>query len=411
MHVNDAGAAIEAGIEAGRPHRISVTHFGDQVRAAPDLDTQAVVACARGTGPGRRSCARRARQWWPADRHSGRRPGQLLDAVRASHAGTVILLPNDSDTDLAARAAARAAAEAGINGACRALPHRRPGPGRARRLRPAGRARGQRRGDEPGSGRAPATAAVTVARKAALTSAGPCQPGDVLGIVDGDFALIGSDLYAVAEQVVDRLLPAGGELLTVVTGDGRALTIWQGRRRRGAAAASGSGWRSSRSPGASRSTPCCSGSNDRHDHRGHPAAQGLPAQGGGGAGEEQGPAHGRRPARVRAEAATSCPTELTDLSALVDGQDAVRRRPGGRLHERGMKSASPAGCYTVVVTDGRNELDVTFFNRYAKRGLDPGRTGHLQWARCGATRTAGSSPTPTSRSSIQAPSKGTSPSG
>ena len=31
VHVDDVGAAIEAGIEAGRPHRIRVTHFAEQV--------------------------------------------------------------------------------------------------------------------------------------------------------------------------------------------------------------------------------------------------------------------------------------------------------------------------------------------------------------------------------------------
>ena len=30
VHVDDAGAALEAGVRAGRPHRIAVTHFGDQ---------------------------------------------------------------------------------------------------------------------------------------------------------------------------------------------------------------------------------------------------------------------------------------------------------------------------------------------------------------------------------------------
>src|SRR5207342_3535709 len=28
VHVDDAGAAVEAGVEAGRPHRIRITHFG-----------------------------------------------------------------------------------------------------------------------------------------------------------------------------------------------------------------------------------------------------------------------------------------------------------------------------------------------------------------------------------------------
>jgi dihydroxyacetone kinase-like predicted kinase len=59
---------------------------------------------------------------------------------------------------------------------------------------------------------------VTIASRAAVTMAGVCQVGDVLGIVDGDFAVIGSDLGVVANTVVDRMLGSGGELVTVVTG-------------------------------------------------------------------------------------------------------------------------------------------------------------------------------------------------
>ena len=55
VHVDDVGAAIEAGIAAGRPHRIRVTHFADQV-AAP------------GSRPG-------ARPHRPRDRGGRRRPG------------------------------------------------------------------------------------------------------------------------------------------------------------------------------------------------------------------------------------------------------------------------------------------------------------------------------------------------
>ena len=48
--------------------------------------------------------------------------------------------------------------------------------------------------------------------------AGMCRIGDALGVVDGDFALITTDLEAAAIGVVDRLLGGGGELLTIVTG-------------------------------------------------------------------------------------------------------------------------------------------------------------------------------------------------
>jgi dihydroxyacetone kinase-like predicted kinase len=59
---------------------------------------------------------------------------------------------------------------------------------------------------------------VTVAAREAVTMAGVCRPGDVLGIVDGDFAVIGDDLVTVARTVLDRMLGSGGELVTLVTG-------------------------------------------------------------------------------------------------------------------------------------------------------------------------------------------------
>lgn len=48
--------------------------------------------------------------------------------------------------------------------------------------------------------------------------AGVCRPGDVLGVIEGDFAVLGSDLLEVATTVVARMLAAGGELVTIVTG-------------------------------------------------------------------------------------------------------------------------------------------------------------------------------------------------
>ena len=34
--------------------------------------------------------------------------------------------------------------------------------------------------------------AVTVAARQAITMAGPCEPGDVLGVIAGDFAVVGT---------------------------------------------------------------------------------------------------------------------------------------------------------------------------------------------------------------------------
>jgi dihydroxyacetone kinase-like predicted kinase len=60
--------------------------------------------------------------------------------------------------------------------------------------------------------------AVTVAARRAMTTAGPCDPGDVLGVIEGDFVVIGDDLYDVATVVLERLVAGGGELVTLVAG-------------------------------------------------------------------------------------------------------------------------------------------------------------------------------------------------
>jgi fatty acid kinase len=62
--------------------------------------------------------------------------------------------------------------------------------------------------------------AVTVAETSAMTMAGRCEPGDVLGVLEGDFVEIGASVTDVAWRVIERLLSAGGELLTVVRGVG-----------------------------------------------------------------------------------------------------------------------------------------------------------------------------------------------
>jgi len=63
-------------------------------------------------------------------------------------------------------------------------------------------------------------AAISVAQSATVTSAGRCEPGAVLGLIEGEVVLIGTSLEEVAWQLVQRLLSAGGELLTLVWGTG-----------------------------------------------------------------------------------------------------------------------------------------------------------------------------------------------
>jgi dihydroxyacetone kinase-like predicted kinase len=217
VHVDDVGAAIEAGIAAGRPHRIKVTHFRDQMTRQPDSDAQAVVSCAAGEGLAGafRSAGAVVVPSGPRRRANA---AQFLEAVRSTGAGRVILLPNDGDTLLAANAAAKVAAEEGVD--LRVVAARTAVQGIA--------ALAVYDPDQPfadnvlamsSAAAATRNGAVTVATKEALTSGGPCRPGDVLGVVDGDIVIVGDDLTRVGAEVVERLLSSGGELLTVVSGE------------------------------------------------------------------------------------------------------------------------------------------------------------------------------------------------
>jgi DAK2 domain fusion protein YloV len=222
VHVDNVGAAIEAGIEAGHPHRIQVTHFAQQQARQADrrgggrVGTRGLVAVAAGLGlsslfqeagavvvPGR-----------PGRRCS---TGEILTAIRATHAEEVVVFPNDSDTVGVAEVAARAARDEGIRTAVVPTKAQVQGlagiavhePGRTfdedvvHMTAAAGHAR---------------HGAVTVAARDAMTMAGPCSVGDSLGVLDGDFAVVGGTLGEVAVQVVDRLLSGGGEMITLVRG-------------------------------------------------------------------------------------------------------------------------------------------------------------------------------------------------
>ncbi len=224
VHVDDVGAAIEAGIEAGRPHRVRVTHFAEQVGAGhrerphgTERTGRRIVTVA--AGPGLAALFTEAGAV-VVDGGPGRRPstGELLAAITGCGAVEVVVLPNDNDSVQVAQIAARTAEEdhgmrvaviptqAQVQGLA-ALAVHEPGRGFHQDvLEMTATARHVRHG------------ALTLAARRAITMAGPCEPGDVLGVVAGDFAVVGAERYDVATQVVELLLGGGGELVTLVAG-------------------------------------------------------------------------------------------------------------------------------------------------------------------------------------------------
>ena len=245
VHVDDVGAAIEAGIEAGRPHRVRVTHFAEQIAEHAERPGGARAAhrqVASSPWPPDPACRRCSRR--PARSSCrggpGRRPstGQLLEAITGCGAHEVVVLPNDPDSVRVAEIAARTAeADLGIRVAV--IPTEAQVQGLAAiAVHEPGRAFDQDVLEMTATARHARHGAVTIAAKQAMTMAGPCEPGDVLGVIEGDFAVVGDDLDDVAIDVLDRLLAGGGELVTLVARRGRRRT-----------------WPTGRRPGSSRSTP------------------------------------------------------------------------------------------------------------------------------------------------------------
>jgi DAK2 domain fusion protein YloV len=216
VHVNDVGAAIEAGVEAGRPHRIAVVKFADQPTTTGEDGAAAVLAVAPGTGLAHLFAAERVSV---VEADAGAEPSvdDVLAAIRETGAHELVLLPNASPGTAVAEAAAERARAQGVR--VSVVPTRSPVQGLAAIAvhDPA------RRFDDDVVAMAEAAAAtrfaeLTLAREAALTAVGICEPGDVLGLIDGEVVEIGRGLLAVAFNIVDRLLGVGAELMTVLIG-------------------------------------------------------------------------------------------------------------------------------------------------------------------------------------------------
>lgn len=246
VHLDDPAAAVEAGSLAGRVEQVATTSLetsGGPARgghpASRPLAPLGVVACAPGDG-----IAALLSHAGAEVVHSGARrrasTGQLLGAARAVAAGTVVVLPNDPDTILAAEAAARAAADEGLD--LRVLPTRAAVQGLAAmavcdlggEVEPTLVAMAD-------AAAAVAYGSLTVAANDGSTPVGECRSGQWLGLVAGEIVVVDDQLTRAARHVLGALSDGTShdpELLTVISGHEAAphdldpaLAAW-GRRHR-----------------------------------------------------------------------------------------------------------------------------------------------------------------------------------
>ncbi|QMU78940.1 DAK2 domain-containing protein [Streptacidiphilus sp. PB12-B1b] len=237
VHVDDPGAAVEAGIAAGRPHRIRITHFAAADGSArtgypdgwpgpgadPAGSPRGVVSVVHGQGLAG-LCTDSGATVVHADPDRPPSSTELAAAVRRARSREVVLLLNDAELRPAAGAAAEQLRREGVRVAV--IPTRSPVQGLAAlAVHEPGR-----RFDEDvvamtSAAGATRYAELAVAEGESWTMAGVCQAGDVLGLIDGDVAVIGAVIGETAAVVLDRMLAAGGELVTLILGEGVPDTV------------------------------------------------------------------------------------------------------------------------------------------------------------------------------------------
>jgi hypothetical protein len=215
VHLAQPGDAIEAALRLGPPGQVELS----QIRVAALTPSQlpsarSVLSLVAGAGL---AAAVRALGGVPVQGARGQLTVAELTAALEQTSGDAVVLPNDMENlEIATLIAGRLRAEgrriaviptvAQVQGLAAMAVHE-PSTDFDSAVVAMSTAAGHTR-----------QGAVTIAESAAMTMAGRCQPGDVLGVVEGDFVEIGSSVVDVAQRVVRRLLAAGGELVTLVSG-------------------------------------------------------------------------------------------------------------------------------------------------------------------------------------------------
>ncbi|CAM4444379.1 DAK2 domain fusion protein YloV [Mycobacterium basiliense] len=224
VHTDDAGAAVEAGLAAGRPSRIVISALSSGVNGRPGgswTRERAVLAVVDGDG---------AAELFAGEGACVLRPGpdaalpaadisahQLVRAVVDTGASQVILLPNGYVAAEELVAGCTAAIGWGVEvvpvptgsmvQGLAALAVHDPGSQAVDDGYTMARAAGAAR-----------HGSVRNATEKALTWAGACKPGDGLGIAGDEVLIVADDVAAAATGLLDLLLASGGDLVTVLLG-------------------------------------------------------------------------------------------------------------------------------------------------------------------------------------------------
>ena len=238
IHTDDIGAAIEAGIAVGRPHRIQVTDLLDQAAehsesfSAPappaddggpsplapveiaEADRCSVVAVGAGGGVEAILTSMGVSRVVAGGQSMNPSTAELLAAVDSLPAGNVVLLPNNKNIIPVAE---QVDGETGR--AVSVVPTRSVVEGIASLLVFSADNTAVHNATAMAEAAAAVTAAeVTQAVRDATSSAGPISVGDWLGIGPAGITAVESEAAAAATALLSAIIDDDHELLTVLTG-------------------------------------------------------------------------------------------------------------------------------------------------------------------------------------------------
>ena len=220
VHTGNVGAAIEAGLDHGRPSNIQVTHFGDQMSARAAASHTAVGAVAVLSGAGALSLAG-SMQAVVVEGAAGSLPpvADLLVAISGVQAHHVVVLPGHRNVVPAARQAADLArADQGLQVRVMESAVTPPAVLAALAMLDPDADPDATIADMVDAAGAVRAGEVTAALRAADTPIGAVRGGQFLAIAAGDVVAAHDDPVAALRSVMGHLDAAGAEILTLLVG-------------------------------------------------------------------------------------------------------------------------------------------------------------------------------------------------
>jgi uncharacterized protein len=235
IHTNDIGAAIEAGVDTGRPHRIRVTDLDEQVEEerwvresvgaagagssaedAGPVSTTSVVAVVSGEGIGRIFRSLGVHHLVVGGQTMNPATADLVKAVESVGSDQVVILPNNKNirpvadqVDALCGKTVRVVATGSIVEGFAALLAYDPAAGADTNVASM---------SESAARVVPAE--VTQAVRDTVSDAGEVHEGDFIGVSRDGVVAVSDNIVVCTRLLLSRLLEPDHELLTLIEGEG-----------------------------------------------------------------------------------------------------------------------------------------------------------------------------------------------